>query len=126
EVVDLAAAITGERAEEGADERGERGGRKTDEQRGLRTLDRLLEHIPAPLVGAERQRGRPGLRTGSRPGEALRYIGEVGRERIGDAVVGDGLCALRHLRKLRRLRLGTEESGRRKAHARLVSPVAHD
>ena len=58
EVVDPAAVVAGERAEQRAEERGDRGGGEADEDRRLRALDRLLEHVAAPLVAAERQRRR--------------------------------------------------------------------
>src|SRR5205823_14527177 len=57
EIIQPSAVVACDRTEDGAQERGDKGRRQSHEDRCLRALDGLLEHVAAPFVGAAWQRG---------------------------------------------------------------------
>jgi len=98
EVVHPAAVVARERAEERAEERRHERGRDADEDRRLRSLDRLLEHVAAPLVAAERERRAPLFRRRLRA-LALADVGHHVGERIDALLLVRNGCGRRSGRR---------------------------
>jgi hypothetical protein len=125
QVADPAAEEARGRAEERADRRRQQGGAHADEDRHLRALDRLGQHVAAEAVATERQRrgldafGRLVLLRRLFPFLVAR------RERVDRRDVDVRSARRRGGDRLRRRRR-PDEGGRRVRHAALGLPVARD
>ena len=97
----------------------QRGG-EADEDRRLRALDRLLEHVAAPLVAAERQRGAR-ARAGAARG-ALAACGCRPSRRPADRRLAVSRAGRRGRRRLRRLS-SRDDVGRADRRRRLAAPA---
>ena len=126
EVVDLAAPVAGERAEHRADDGGEQRRAEADEDRDLRALDRLLQHVAAPLVAAEGQRSAPSRSPRSTSSRALVPLLVARRERVDVGEVHGG--AARRCATAPCLAVGARrpEEGRVRVRDALLLPVLGD
>ena len=126
EIVDPAAVIAGERAEDGGEKRGEKRGDQPHEHRGLRSLDRFLQDVAAPSVSAEDERGRLGF--GDRRGPGCGPdLGEHPGQRIERVSLARPLAAARS--RHRRTAIGDlrpHEGRRRIVDADFLRPIGCD